>query len=205
MDGLFAIDSIKVVYNFLKSAFTGMIKCWECGRSITAEEKNKYIKCTWEIRTYIYYRCSKRKKWCTCSQKCSQKTIPLNKLEEQINNILDNIEILPVFKEWWLKHLKKDFNDTIETKTNIINSLEKNIKSLEKKLNVLLDYLMDETISKEEYENRKSYTKKELKYDTSWLEFIIHHDFLCYIHNVCIFAASSFNFESLILECVFFT
>ncbi len=139
-------------------AFTWMVKCWECWGSIVAEEKNKFIKSSQEIKTYVYYRCSKRKKWCNCSQK----TINLDKLEEQINNILDSVEILPEFKQWWLKYLKEEIKDVLIEKQNIIYWLEKNIKILEKKLDILFDYLMDETIDKDDYDKRKLDMKKQL-------------------------------------------
>jgi hypothetical protein len=43
-------------------AYTGFIKCGECGSAITAVEKTKTIKTTGERKTYIYYHCTKRKK-----------------------------------------------------------------------------------------------------------------------------------------------
>lgn len=134
------------------------MKCWECGISIVAEEKSKYIKTTKEMRTYVYYRCSKRKNWCTCKQK----PITLIKLEEQISDILKSIEILPEFKKWWLEVLKDEFLLIKAEKDTIIHSLEKQEKALDIKLSTLLDYLMDETITKSDYQVRSTKVKEEL-------------------------------------------
>ena len=139
-------------------AFTWMIKCWECWGSIVAEEKNKYIKATKKMAQYVYYRCSKRKAWC----KCQQKPINLNKLEEQINDLLSSIQIHPQFKEWWLEILKDEFQSIKKEKDAIIYKLEKSIKSLSVKSDKLLDYLIDETISKEDYNERKASIKVDL-------------------------------------------
>lgn len=147
-------------------AFTWTMKCWECGCSIVAEEKNKYVKATWTMKKYIYYRCSKRKKWCTCKQK----PINLNKLEEQINDILKNIEILPEFKTWGLDILKRDFKNISIEREHIITQLKKDIKKLSSSSEKLLDYLIDETITREDYNDRKEVIKKDFESKTRQLE-----------------------------------
>jgi DNA invertase Pin-like site-specific DNA recombinase len=50
-------------------AFTGLIRCGECGAYITAEDKEKHQK-NGNIHEYTYYRCTKRIK-----RDCSQKPI----------------------------------------------------------------------------------------------------------------------------------
>ncbi len=147
-------------------AYTGMIKCWECWGSIVAEEKNKYVKSTWKMKQYVYYRCSKRKKDC----KCKQKPINLDKLEKQINELLQNIQILPQFKKWWLEIVKDEFNNLREEKDTIIHKLERNIKMLTRKCDTLLDYLMDETITRDEYNKRKTSVSNDLESFTRQLK-----------------------------------
>lgn len=147
-------------------AYTAMMKCWECGCSIVAEEKTKYVKATGEMRSYSYYRCSKRKNWCTCKQK----PINLVKLEEQINDILENIEILPTFRKWWLEVLKDEFHSVRLEREKVIESLERQEKALDRKLSTLLDYLMDETITREDYKIRSEKTKEELHTTQKQLE-----------------------------------
>jgi hypothetical protein len=68
-------------------AFTRLIRCGECGASITAEEKEKHQK-NGNVHFYTYYRCSKR-----IVPTCSQKPIRDSELELQIKDALDKITI----------------------------------------------------------------------------------------------------------------
>ena len=150
-------------------AFTGMVKCWECWSMVTAEIKNKYIKTTWKTVQYIYYRCTKRKKGTTCNQK----TIRVEKLEEQISELLSKIEMMPEFKEWCIDILKENYSDEIEKKLKIFENINKNINSEEKKLKNLTDLLLDEFISKDEFIGKKEALKvslERLKEQRNWLD-----------------------------------
>ena len=94
-------------------AFTGLMRCGECDSMITAEEKNQIIcsgcknkfayenktscpKCGTDISemknptilNYIYYHCTKKK-----NRQCSQKTIRLEELEKQFNQVLAGLKI----------------------------------------------------------------------------------------------------------------
>lgn len=139
-------------------AYTWMMKCWECWCSIVWEEKSKYIKSTNTFNKYVYYRCSKRIKWCTCKQN----PINLKLLEKQINEIIWNIEILPQFKEWWLEILKRDFHEIKEEKNKAFEQVEKSISNLEKQKDTLLNLLIDEVISKNEYSLKKEKAEADL-------------------------------------------
>ena len=136
-------------------SYTWMIQCWECGWSITATEKIKKIKSTWEIKNYIYYHCTKKKIW----NSCKQKPIRIEDLEEQINIVLDSIEIIPEFKQWWLDLLKKDYNIQVEQNKKIQASIRKKISENEIRLHRLTDLLLDESIDKKEYNIRKSWLR----------------------------------------------
>jgi len=122
---------------------------------VTAEIKHKFIKETGIIKEYIYYHCTRRNK----NIKCNQKSITLQNLEVQILNILSGIEIKKEFKEWAIKLLKDDCNDMIEQKLKILNNINKTLMSEEKKLKNLTDLLLDETITKEEYSEKKDSIK----------------------------------------------
>ena len=106
-------------------AYTGLINCGECKRSITAEIKVKYScpskKCTrqhsakkprtckcGQIITskdilkgnwYVYYRCTKKKRIhnpISCKQPCIRK----EPLEEQVYGFLDRIDLKTIFIDW---------------------------------------------------------------------------------------------------------
>lgn len=89
-------------------AFTGMIRCEECGCLITAEDKVKRQK-NGNVHNYTYYHCTKRK------GACSQKTIRDNELEDHIREELDTIHIPQEFREWAMEVIqeenKKEFTD----------------------------------------------------------------------------------------------
>ena len=92
-------------------SFTGMIYCGECEATITAEEKiNKYG------TRYIYYHCTKRK-----DPHCSQRSVELQELKKQVNEILSNVNIPESFKDWAIKHLN-DLHDKETQEQGLINS-----------------------------------------------------------------------------------
>ena len=141
----------KVRPKILEFAYTWIMRCGECWSSIVWTQKTKTIKTTWEEKTYIYYHCSKRKKWCSCSQK----RVTLETLENQINTILENIEIIPEFKEFAIEILKRDYKEEFETNKKVKESLEKNLNENENKLQKLLDLLIDWKITDDVYNSKK--------------------------------------------------
>ena len=136
-------------YNNHVFAFTGMIKCGECGAGITAENKTKHQK-NGNTHHYTYYRCTKR-----IDQKCSQKTIRDTELESQIIDILDKIEIPPEFHDWALKYLKEEQSKETNDRDKILESQQKRLDSCIKKLDSLFEMRISNEIDAEEYIQRK--------------------------------------------------
>jgi site-specific DNA recombinase len=64
-------------------AFTGMIRCGECGLMITAEEHTK------RSRTYVYYRCTKKRH----DYRCEQPYVERRELEKQIEQFLSELSL----------------------------------------------------------------------------------------------------------------
>lgn len=106
-------------------AFTGLIRCGECHRAVTAEEKHQLVcpacrfkfayrrhkqcsRCNLavenmvapKIRHYTYYHCSKSRR-----PVCPQKHMSQSELEQQIIARLGEISISKQFKEWAVRHL----------------------------------------------------------------------------------------------------
>lgn len=111
-------------------------------------------------KIYTYYHCTKRKLW---TENCSQKSIKLENLEEQIDNMLEHIEIMPEFKEWWLEILRDDFENDMKTKEIIQKNLQSNLNHAEKRLKNLTEALIWELIDKEEYLISKNWIKIEIE------------------------------------------
>src|SRR5262249_24214738 len=72
-------------------AFTGLIRCGECGLLVTAEEKvNRFGS------HYTYYHCTKRKP----EYRCRQPSLTVVNLEQQIQAFLGTITISPRLQAW---------------------------------------------------------------------------------------------------------
>ncbi len=129
-------------------AFTGMIRCGDCGRMVTAEEKHQIIcgncqfkfahrkhnccpHCETPIENmvnstflhYTYYHCSKSKQ-----PRCPQKCFSGQDLEKQIDPYLARIQIPPRFKEWAIKYLHELHEKESASRNDIIESQQKAYK-----------------------------------------------------------------------------
>ena len=162
-------------------AYTGLLECGECGAAITAEEKFQIIcpvcrqkfasqnkdacpKCKTLIEEmknptllhYTYYHCTKRKK-----TDCSQKSVRVEILEKQIDELLSNIQISERFKDWAIKYLN-ELNDK-ETEENeiVLKSLQNVRVDYETRLNNLLKLKISpqnadgQLLNDEEYKKQK--------------------------------------------------
>lgn len=139
-------------------AFTGFIRCAECGYHITCDVKVKEIKSTWEMKSYYYYKCSGK------GPKCSQvgKSLRSWELEEQIDKILASVQIRPEFREWWIKMVRQHFQEETDSFQGRLDALDTKISSLNKKKNQLLECLLDELISKSEFESQKNQIEHDI-------------------------------------------
>ena len=136
-------------YNNHVFAFTGMMRCGECGASITAENKTKHQK-NGNTHHYIYYRCTKK-----INPKCSQKTIRDTELEKQIIEILGKIEIPPSFHAWAIKYLKEEQSKETLDRDEIKKSQQKRLDSCVRKQDALFEMRIDGEIDSSEYIKRK--------------------------------------------------
>jgi len=141
-------------------AFTGMIKCGECGCSVTAEEKKKIIKSTGKVKKYVYYHCTNRKQGYDCSQK---KYIRLEDLETQIELELDRIRILPEFKDWALEMFEKDSDRQAKTHNEVYEMRHKDVVATEKELQNLVRMRYREQVDDEFYNEESRKLKKKLE------------------------------------------
>lgn len=96
-------------------AFTGFIRCGECGCLITAETKKKLLK-SGEIRQHTYYHCTRRKKTVDCSQR---KVIREEDLSLQVEKELEKYTILPEFRDWALEVLSQSNDREIKDRSSI--------------------------------------------------------------------------------------
>lgn len=119
-----------------KFAYTGLIECGECGCSITAQRKSKYIKTTGELKTYTYYHCTRKKKDINCTQ---NKTIDEKELEKQMLDLVGKYTILPEFRDWALEVINRQNLTEADEREKILKMKRSSLLSLEKEQDGLID------------------------------------------------------------------
>src|SRR3990167_5081799 len=113
--------------------FTGIIKCGECGSTITAEEKFKKQQ-NGNVHHYIYYHCTKRK-----NPNCTQKFIETDKLESQIENAVLSLRIPPEFDTFGRKWFRNEFAKESVGRNAVVDTQHKEYKLCLKKIDGLID------------------------------------------------------------------
>jgi DNA invertase Pin-like site-specific DNA recombinase len=96
-------------------AFTGMIRCGECGLLVTAEEKTNR-----HGSRYIYYHCSKRRLDIRCRQRC----IRVEDLEEQICGFMTSLCVGDRFEQWIAGRMRTTQLDESQLKHQQTTSVE---------------------------------------------------------------------------------
>ncbi|MFA5197165.1 MAG: recombinase family protein [Patescibacteria group bacterium] len=146
-------------------AFTGFIRCEECGCLITAEEKPpKWVKCENRYKAYVYYHCTKKKKGMICNQ---NKFLREEEIEKQIDQLLSEYTILPEFKDWALDILKESNEKEITERSKITENLQKAVNNSQKQLDNLTQMRIRELVTDDEYLKQKKILKHELEQNRS--------------------------------------
>lgn len=131
-------------------AYTGMIRCVQCGSMITAEEKIKIQK-NGNIHRYVYYRCTK-----SGHQRCSQRAISETSLEQQICRFLDDHTVSEEFSTWALGRMKKRHTSDTSERVELQNTTQRAIRDVQGRLDDLIDLALDKLITNEEFERKKA-------------------------------------------------
>jgi len=189
-------------------AFTGMIRCGECGCLITAEDKIKINKGNRRIHDYTYYHCTKRKR----EIKCSQRYLEVKKLEKQIDDYLGRIQISEEFKNWAINYLRSRNDKEIEDRTARYKNLQEAYSQSQRQLDNLTRMRYRELIADEEYTRERNRLRiemaqtKEKLGDTehraeSWLG-VSEKVFSCACHAREWFRKGDLQTKKLILESI---
>ncbi|MBT3865328.1 recombinase family protein [Candidatus Peregrinibacteria bacterium] len=125
--------------------YTGVIKCGECGCSVTAEHKLKKLVRSGETKIYTYYHCTKKK----YHAKCSQKHITADDLESQIVKVLETITVPENLFKCTVKYLEKLHNRESKDRTNIQKNIQNSYNDCGKRIDNLLKlYICPENADK---------------------------------------------------------
>jgi len=152
----------KKIHNYI---FTDFMKCGTCGCAITAEKH----------KGHIYYRCTKKK------GVCAEKYIREEILTDQLKNIMQKVSLSDDWADNMLNELNKEKASSAQSSIALINSLNEEIKTIENKLDNLLDYHLEGVIDindylrkKEELINKKIDMEEKIKrindQGDNWLE-----------------------------------
>jgi len=133
-------------------AYTGLIRCGECGLSITAEEKvNRHG------YHYTYYHCTKSR----LNPRCPQRSVELDELERQILQFLDKITVPDSVHNWALKRLDAAFANTRADVEAQRLSLEKSIAANQRELENLTTLRIKDLLTDSEFVTRR----QDLQYE----------------------------------------
>ncbi len=133
----------------------GLVKCGECGCSITAERKTKVLKDGSE-KSYNYYHC-------TGKRPCSQRGVVNEKtLFEQLNCFLDQYEISQELYDWGLATIKDIAKTEIDQRDDVQKMQFISIEKIQKKLDHLLELVTGDVISSDDYKEKTKSLKLEL-------------------------------------------
>lgn len=126
--------------------FLGVIRCGECGCAITAEEHvNRYG------YRYRYYHCTKKKR----TQRCTQRAIRAEALEDQIRATLEGIAMPPGLVAWSRKHLSVLAEDERSDARHVGASLERSYGAVKKRAAELIDLRLRGLLSDDEFLGKK--------------------------------------------------
>ena len=135
--------------------YSGLIKCAECGATVTVEEKWKRQK-NGNTHHYTYYHCTKKIK-----RDCTQKAVREEEIEKQILEILKEIEIPQLFRIWAVESLKEIHQKEKQDRDGVLTIKRKEYDRLNEKLESLLDLRLANELSPEEYQNKKSSLERQ--------------------------------------------
>lgn len=129
--------------------YTGTMRCAVCGSAITASEKTKLIKSTGELKSYLFYHCTRRKKTDT---PCNQKGwLRVEALEDMISNELSTSTITKELKDWAIDVIEEEYGSEIENKLSIVQSQEATIQKVQKELDNLTHLRLRDLITDDEF------------------------------------------------------
>ncbi len=133
-------------------AYTGMIRCGECGASVTAEHKrNRYG------RRYIYYHCTHKK----IGTRCRQKVIEVRKLESQILGFLDSLSIPRALADWAIRVMRESNGDEVEKSRLTRQSLNRRLLACQDETRRLVDMRLKRLLNDEEFLEKKRQLENE--------------------------------------------
>lgn len=136
--------------------YTGLMKCGECGCSITAEKKQKRQK-NGNVHEYTYYRCTKKKG--DCGQPCT----PVDTLVTQYKSLLKRIKIPSAFHEWAIDEIKIDQEKVIRDRSLSLKRSRESYDQCLTDIDTLVERYLDGKVPEDAYERKLAKLDKNKK------------------------------------------
>ena len=130
--------------------FLGLVKCGECGGSITAEKHIRFYPTKNRTAVFIYYCCSKK------FGPCSQRYTTGLEMEEKIRIVAKNTSISNYVAKKFLEWAEDDSSKEKAMSATGILDLTRQLKEVEEKLDRLLEAYLDKIIEETEYKAKKN-------------------------------------------------
>lgn len=141
-------------------AFTGFLRCAECGCLYTAETHTKFVKKTKSIQTYSYYHCTRKRKDMRCTQ---GKCIVDVSLTEKFEKAVASTTILPEFREWALEAIDAVDQKGGEKGSTAFETLNKTLTVLQTQLSNLTGMRMRDLIDDAQFVTQRDQIKGEIE------------------------------------------
>lgn len=136
-------------------ALVRIIKCAECGGTVTGDRKLKKYK-NGTSQEFCYYRCKKNR-----GVKCMQLYLPADQLEDQVRGYINNLELDPRFIDWVREVLKRRNEEEFAFDRKQKELATKRLLELNQKKERVYGMKIDGLYSEEEYKQRVSEILKE--------------------------------------------
>jgi len=175
-------DRTKPIPKKKEFAFTGMIRCGECGCQVTAEEKVQMI-CSMcqhkfalsnkthcpgcgihldelefkKILRYTYYHCTKHKS----GYSCSQRGVEVSEIVKAVDEFLEPIAIDKDILKLAIQAIESDEQYRITMRDTELALQKSALIKVERKLSVLLDMRLEGQLAEPDYINKQTQLLKQ--------------------------------------------
>jgi len=125
---------------------------------VTGEYKVKNQK-NGNVHYYTYYRCTKKRKDFKCPESCIRQEV----LDEQLSTLLQKFSLRPDWAVELREMLEKDKKKATQSATAFVQEVREKIRTIQIKLQRLLDGYLDQVIEQEIYRSEKAKLLSEKK------------------------------------------
>lgn len=136
---------------------TGLLACQKCGCAITATKKVKYYKRTNNTAIYTYYHCTSKNRKIPCDSRPLKEKDLINQIHAFLGKVQPDIEFITWAKRW----LAVLHGHESSTQENILKSQQETLRSVENKLNRLLDMRLNDQLDDSTYQTKKKSLEAE--------------------------------------------